>query len=97
MSGDKKQQPAEPQPGAGGAPSKKSLKKEEKKAKKEAKDEIPASAVKIFLNAEGAVDNAKVAIVAAYLKLEAAGVKDSKGEFFFFRVQITIFINSCFL
>jgi hypothetical protein len=78
---DKKQE----QPQAGGAsnaPSKKSLKKDEKKAKKEAKEEIPATAVKIFLHTEtsGAIENAKVAIIAAHLKLEAAGMKDSKGK-----------------
>lgn len=65
---------------AGAAPSKKSLKKEEKKAKKEAKDALPASAVKVFLHPEHTLENTKLALAAAYLKIEAAGVKDSKGE-----------------
>ena len=62
------------------APSKKSLKKEEKKAKKEAKDALPASAVKVFLSADQVVENTKLALAAAYLKIESAGVKDTKGE-----------------
>ena len=60
------------------APSKKALKKEEKKAKK---DELPASAIKVFLSADSqtAMENVKVALIASFLKVESAGVKDSKG------------------
>ena len=68
--------------------SKKAQKKEEKKAKREAKDEIPSSAIRFYLHPQSHESNLKCALVAALLKLEVAGVRDSKGK-----LCISIFVR----